>query len=64
MQKVISTKYTERNKIVERTREGVAIAKLKGKYKGRKEGSKDSVDKFLSKPITFKVIFILAGETN
>ena len=29
----------ERKTIVERTREGVAIAKAKGKYKGRKRGS-------------------------
>lgn len=39
----------ERYQIKERQLEGVAIAKLKGTYKGRKEGSKEDVLNLLSK---------------
>src|SRR5215204_4512926 len=39
----------ERNQIRERQLEGIKIAKLKGVYKGRAEGSKEDVLKFLSK---------------
>lgn len=39
----------ERNQIRERQLEGIKIAKLKGVYKGRVEGSKEDVLKFLSK---------------
>lgn len=49
----------ERKKIVERTREGVAIAKSQGKYKGRKEGSKETIDKFLLKPKTKEILRLL-----
>lgn len=40
----------ERNQSKERQREGIALAKIKGKYKGRKQGAKESVHDFLSKP--------------
>jgi DNA invertase Pin-like site-specific DNA recombinase len=40
----------ERNQIRERQLEGIAIAKAKGIYLGRKTGSKEDVLKFLSKP--------------
>lgn len=49
----------ERKKIVERTREGVAIAKAKGMYKGRKEGTKEAVEKFLAKPKTKEISRLL-----
>lgn len=39
----------ERELINERIREGVAIAKAKGKYQGRAGGTKESSDKFLKK---------------
>ena len=39
----------ERNQIKERTRQGIAIAKAKGVYKGRKAETKEDVLKFLSK---------------
>ena len=40
----------ERTQIRERQREGIRIAKLKGTYLGRKEGSKEDVFQFLNKP--------------
>lgn len=40
----------ERNQIKERQREGIHIAKLKGKYLGRKTGTKENILQFLSKP--------------
>ena len=39
----------ERNRIKERTREGIAVAKAKGKYTGRKIGTTQSDDKLLSR---------------
>lgn len=39
----------ERETILERQREGIALAKAKGVYKGREKGSKESLDSFLSK---------------
>ncbi len=39
----------ERSQIRERQLEGIQIAKLKGVYKGRAEGSKEDVLQFLSK---------------
>jgi DNA invertase Pin-like site-specific DNA recombinase len=39
----------ERNSILERQREGIHLAKLKGVYKGRKSGSVETVHQFLSK---------------
>ena len=40
----------ERNQIRESQLEGIMIAKLKGVYKGRTDGSNEDVLKFLSKP--------------
>lgn len=39
----------ERERIRERTQEGREIAKLKGKYLGRKPGTPESLEKFLAK---------------
>ncbi|CAZ98725.1 recombinase family protein [Zobellia galactanivorans] len=39
----------ERETMLERQREGIAIAKAKGKYKGRLRGSKEDKEVFLSK---------------
>ena len=39
----------ERETLLERQREGIAIAKSKGVYKGRERGSKESVQDFLAK---------------
>lgn len=39
----------EREKIRERQREGIEIAKREGKFKGRKPGTKESAAKFLAK---------------
>ncbi|MDQ0066955.1 recombinase family protein [Chryseobacterium lathyri] len=39
----------EREAILERQREGIALAKARGTYKGREKGSMESVDDFLSK---------------
>ena len=46
----------ERTQIRERQREGIRIAKLKGVYLGRKEGSKEDNLKFLSKPKNRKAL--------
>lgn len=39
----------ERTSLLERQKEGIAIAKAKGIYKGRNKGSEESVSQFLSK---------------
>jgi len=46
----------EKKQIRERQLEGIAIAKLKGIYKGREIGSKEDVEKFLSKPKNKKAL--------
>jgi DNA invertase Pin-like site-specific DNA recombinase len=46
----------EKNLILERQREGIAIAKLQGKYLGRKVGSDEDSLMFLSKPKNKKAI--------
>jgi DNA invertase Pin-like site-specific DNA recombinase len=46
----------ERTQIKERQREGIRIAKLKGTYLGRKEGSKEDVFQFLNKPKNKKAL--------
>jgi DNA invertase Pin-like site-specific DNA recombinase len=40
----------EREQINARIREGIAIAKIKGKYRGRKRGSVEKAEHFLAKP--------------
>jgi hypothetical protein len=49
----------ERTQIKERQVEGIKIAKLKGIYKGRVEGSKESVDIFLGKEKNKKSLELL-----
>lgn len=39
----------ERNRIKERTEEGIKLAKAQGKYKGRKVGSVQSTDRLLER---------------
>ena len=46
----------ERKMIRERQREGMEKSKLEGKYRGRMVGTKESVEKFLSKPKTKMII--------
>jgi DNA invertase Pin-like site-specific DNA recombinase len=46
----------ERSQIRERQLEGIAIAKAKGAYLGRKEGSKEDVHTFLSKESNKKAL--------
>jgi DNA invertase Pin-like site-specific DNA recombinase len=49
----------ERSQIRERQLEGIKIAKLKGAYKGRLEGSKEDVLTFLSKEKNKKALNLL-----
>lgn len=49
----------ERNQLKERQREGIAIAKAKGVYKGRAAGSKEDALKFLSKEKNKKALELL-----
>ena len=49
----------ERNAIKERTREGITIAKLKGKFLGRAKGSTEDTLSFLSKPKNKKAVDLL-----
>ncbi len=44
------------NKLKERQREGIELAKIRGVYKGRANGSKEDIRKFLSKPKVAKTI--------
>lgn len=46
----------ERSQLKERQFEGIRIAKMKGVYLGRKEGSKEDTLKFLSKPSNKKAL--------
>ncbi|MBK9318174.1 MAG: recombinase family protein [Bacteroidetes bacterium] len=49
----------ERNQIRERQLEGIKLAKLRGVYRGRSEGSKENVLKFLSKGKNKKALLYL-----
>ncbi len=49
----------EKNQIRERQLQGIEIAKAKGIYKGRKEGTKEDILTFLSKPRNKKVIELI-----
>ncbi|MFM7639865.1 MAG: hypothetical protein ACKO67_09090 [Bacteroidota bacterium] len=49
----------ERNQIRERQLQGIAIAKAKGSYKGRKTGKKEDILAFLSKPKNKKAVELL-----
>ncbi len=46
----------ERKQIKERQREGIELAKLRGVYKGRVQGSKEGIRTFLNKPKVIKTI--------
>jgi len=46
----------ELNRLKERQSEGIANAKKKGVYVGRKEGSKESTEQFLNKKLTQTII--------
>jgi DNA invertase Pin-like site-specific DNA recombinase len=46
----------ERKQIKERQREGIELAKLRGVYKGRTNGSKEDIRAFLNKPKVAKTI--------
>ena len=46
----------ERKMIRERQREGIEKSKLEGKYRGRQVGTKESIEKFLSKPKSQMII--------
>jgi DNA invertase Pin-like site-specific DNA recombinase len=46
----------ERKQIKERQREGIELAKLRGVYKGRVNGSKEDIRSFLNKPKVAKTI--------
>lgn len=49
----------ERNQIKERQLQGIAIAKARGSYKGRKTGTTEDVLTFLSKPKNKKAVELL-----
>jgi DNA invertase Pin-like site-specific DNA recombinase len=49
----------ERTQILERQQQGIAVAKARNIYKGRKTGSKEDVLSFLSKPRNKKAIQLL-----
>jgi DNA invertase Pin-like site-specific DNA recombinase len=49
----------ERTQILERQKQGIDLAKLRGVYKGRKKGTQEDTLKFLSKPNNKKVIELL-----
>jgi DNA invertase Pin-like site-specific DNA recombinase len=51
----------EKQMIKERQMEGIAIAKIKGKYIGRNYGTKESTEKFLAKPKNKKIAFYLSS---
>lgn len=49
----------ERNNIRERQLEGIAVAKAQGRYVGRRHGSTESADRFLSKPKSIQIAKLL-----
>jgi DNA invertase Pin-like site-specific DNA recombinase len=49
----------ERQHILERQREGIAVAKAKGKYIGRRTGTKESPKAFLGKPKNRRILELL-----
>jgi DNA invertase Pin-like site-specific DNA recombinase len=46
----------ERNQIKDRQLEGIAVAKAKGRYMGRKQGTHEDVLQFLDKPKNKKAV--------
>jgi DNA invertase Pin-like site-specific DNA recombinase len=51
----------EKNMIKERQKEGITIAKTKGKYTGRQINTYESIEKFLSKPKSLKIKYYLSS---
>jgi len=49
----------ERNHILERQKEGIQIAKMRGQYLGRQPGTVESVEQFLEKPKNKKILTYL-----
>jgi DNA invertase Pin-like site-specific DNA recombinase len=49
----------ERNMILQRQKEGIAIAKLKGRYTGRKINTKETTEAFIEKPRNQKILSYL-----
>jgi len=54
----------ERQQILERQAEGIAIAKAKGKYLGRRAGSAESAQTFLAKPKSQRILKLLEGKLS
>lgn len=54
----------ERSQIKERQMEGIKIAKLQGKYLGRRKGAKENVSDFLTKPKNKKALEYLKKGYN
>lgn len=52
----------ERQNIRERQLEGIAIAKAKGLYAGRRHGTRESPEKFLSKPRSQQILKLLSED--
>ncbi len=50
----------ERNMILQRQKEGIKIAKAKGLYRGRKVGTKETLDKFIKKQSSQKILHYLS----
>jgi DNA invertase Pin-like site-specific DNA recombinase len=49
----------ERKMILDRQREGIAIARYNGKYKGRKVGTQETKEKFINKASSQKILHYL-----
>lgn len=49
----------ERQNIRERMMEGIALARIQGKYVGRRKGTTESIAQFLSKPKSRKIVQML-----
>lgn len=49
----------ERQHIRERQREGIAVARAKGRYLGRKSGTKETSEAFLAKPKNRRILSLL-----
>lgn len=52
----------ERNIILDRQKEGIALAKIKGKYRGRKIGTQETKINFIQKPRNQKILSYLEKE--
>jgi len=52
----------EQNTILQRQKEGIALAKVIGKYRGRKVGPEETKKKFIVKPRNQKILIYLERE--